>query len=464
MGRVEGSSLTPTANEVLRFMQAEVGYREGYNNDNKYAAWAGHMNHQPWCATFLEGCTNKIGKRDLIPDGQVFASCDALFTSFQKINRWSHLPAIGAIFFIGKPGYGSVIDGRNWDLYHTGIVYAWDDYNIYTIEGNTNNDGSSNGNGVYRRVRRRTDSTFYAYPKYPEGILSADPKWKDQNPKPAPVRPKSVDLNILHLSMQHGDSLAQQKKDANKLFDYAVDKQVAWITGTEAGPGSKGLPEALDEIGRKHGFAVYVPVENRDDAWIAVNKKIIQGRTERKYYPVLPGANKYKGATRKWGPKGVVRYSFANKALAGPEGMVTLLAGHYLPGGRRPGKASQHGGVNHYDENEKIAREFGKRAREFGKGSSVVFVGADVNMNDSKADQSQGDVFFGAPITTLGDELKYYPNTGHGPIDVMGTYDADGRVTARSLKVLDDKKMFLRGDHFLVHGIVRVELWTPGKK
>ena len=39
------------ADEVVAWLQAQVGYVEGRNNDNKYAARVGHPNHQPWCET-----------------------------------------------------------------------------------------------------------------------------------------------------------------------------------------------------------------------------------------------------------------------------------------------------------------------------------------------------------------------------------------------------------------------------
>jgi hypothetical protein len=46
---------------------------------------------------------------------------------------------------------------------------------ITTVEGNTNNNGSSEGNGVYIHTRRRTDPYVYGYgrPAY-DGVQSAD--------------------------------------------------------------------------------------------------------------------------------------------------------------------------------------------------------------------------------------------------------------------------------------------------
>lgn len=51
------------------------------------------------------------------------------------------------------PGDIFLLRGKGFHWYHTGLVIAVHEGSFETIEGNTNNDGSSNGNGVYRRVR-----------------------------------------------------------------------------------------------------------------------------------------------------------------------------------------------------------------------------------------------------------------------------------------------------------------------
>ncbi|WP_416972533.1 hypothetical protein [Streptomyces sp. 4F14] len=60
---------------------------------------------------------------------------------------------------------------------HTGIVIAYDDVHIWAVEANTNDNGSSEGDGVYIRKRRRSDAIVYGYglPAYAEGIYTADP-------------------------------------------------------------------------------------------------------------------------------------------------------------------------------------------------------------------------------------------------------------------------------------------------
>ncbi|WJN63042.1 endolysin [Streptomyces phage phiScoe3] len=176
--------------KILSLAEGEVGYHEGrsnghWNNKEKYAAevpglaWA---DYQAWCATFVSWLALKADLADQYPRT---ASCEAGVAWFKKRGRFSEYPAIGAQVFYG-PGGGT----------HTGIVVSFDGSTITTIEGNTNDNGSAEGDGVYRKVRqRKSDFVYgYGYPKFAEGIVSADPAYKGEAPKapskPAPAKPK----------------------------------------------------------------------------------------------------------------------------------------------------------------------------------------------------------------------------------------------------------------------------------
>jgi GH25 family lysozyme M1 (1,4-beta-N-acetylmuramidase) len=160
--------------KVIAIAKAEVGTREGrsnghWNNDQKYSnqvpglEWS---DFQPWCATFVSWVAMKAGAADLYPRT---ASCDAAGAWYKTRGRWSEYPAIGAQGLCGVPR----------DLSHTFIVTDYDDTYVYTVEGNTNLDGSREGNGVYarKRLRRSDDIIGYGYPAFPGGIKSADPAW-----------------------------------------------------------------------------------------------------------------------------------------------------------------------------------------------------------------------------------------------------------------------------------------------
>lgn len=159
------------AAQVIAVAKSQVGVREGYaeggwNNVTRYATevpgltWAQGLS---WCATFTSWVAMRAGTASLFPRT---ADCAAAVTWFSSRNRWSWFPALGAQVMYGSSGQD-----------HTGIVIAYDATHIWAVEANTNDNGSSEGDGVYIRKRRRSDAVVYGYglPAYAEGIYTADP-------------------------------------------------------------------------------------------------------------------------------------------------------------------------------------------------------------------------------------------------------------------------------------------------
>lgn len=150
-------------------LRDEKGYKEGRNNWTKFPpavpdlAWA---QNQPWCHTFASWGAVVLGGRNALP---VTASCTLGVAWFKARGRFTEYPVLGGLFYMGK--YGGD---------HVGVVYAYDTDWIYTIEGNTNTNGSANGDGVYERKRpRRGAGSPYGYgaPFFEDGTISADPRW-----------------------------------------------------------------------------------------------------------------------------------------------------------------------------------------------------------------------------------------------------------------------------------------------
>lgn len=170
-----------TAQRILQLATDQLGYREGqdqdgaWNNIEKYAGqvpgleWA---QGQPWCAVFTSWLALHAGVPTLYP---CTASCDSAVKWFKGESRFSEYPAIGAQVFFGAGG------GE-----HTGIVEAYDATTITTIEGNANDGHAPAGVGdaVIRTIHQRRDTYVYGYgyPKFPEGITSADPQYASQGP------------------------------------------------------------------------------------------------------------------------------------------------------------------------------------------------------------------------------------------------------------------------------------------
>lgn len=268
-------------------------------------------------------------------------------------------------------------------------------------------------------------------------------------PEPKEERPVTR-LHLMHASLQFSDSDRQQTQDIEKIFDRAARRKVAWITGTESGDGAAHQQDELLRVGAEAGYRMWVPGDRKKgsgsstDCWIAVRRDLIAGNWTRGYTPVLGGSKEYADTIdlppgKRWGPKGIVHVGFDTKDL----GPIRIAAAHYLTDSRRATSP-------YFKLNRILGTAIGEWAVEAGRGQALAFYGGDQNMADSRNDQPQGDTFFGQPLTSAWDELEKWQNTGHGNIDVIASYDRDGRVSAAYVRALNDEKFRLNTDHFLV--------------
>lgn len=165
--------MSTIADKVCSLAVAQIGYQEGksgahWDNHEKYAAavpglaWA---QDEPWCAVFTSWVYYHAGAIGLAP---TTASCDAAGQWYRAHHATFDYPAIGA----------QVLYGTRADYVHTGIVIGYDGAWMHAIEGNANNSGSREGDGVYslKHLRRSSYVSAYGYPLFPGGITSADPK------------------------------------------------------------------------------------------------------------------------------------------------------------------------------------------------------------------------------------------------------------------------------------------------
>jgi hypothetical protein len=237
-------------------------------------------------------------------------------------------------------------------------------------------------------------------------------------------------VHAMHCSMQFSDNTAQKKADAKKIFDRAGTRKVHWLTGTEAGLGaSADLRAALQSNADTHGYRFTV----QSDVWIAVRKDLItKSSWDQGWIKTLESST----GSQKFSDRGLIWVQFDSKEL----GTVSVGASHYMTHGRRPGD-------EYYQANIRHAQAIGRWGKEHGAGRKICFYGGDTNISDKEQ-----DVFRGAPFTTLADELKNHQSTGHGPIDVIASYDADKRVKGKYWRVLDDSEFKLNTDHWLCEG------------
>lgn len=259
-----------------------------------------------------------------------------------------------------------------------------------------------------------------------------------QEPKPAPPT-KVRRIRVGHASMQFSDTPEQMRQDVAAIFGRAKAKGLAWITGTEAGAGADTLDKLLREAAKAHGYRYFRP--RRTDAWIAVREDLITGGWRTHYKHVIDGK------ARKWAAKGAVGVTFNTAEL----GTITVLAAHYLTKGRPNAKDPAYG-VN-LAANQALAHAIDDLARASAKGSALAFYGGDQNIDDRR-----DDTFLGGGFVSIGDELRKWPNTGHGPIDVIARWRRDGRVKPVAWDVYPDSELKLHTDHYLIEATYDVRV------
>jgi len=136
--------------DIIEVAKTQLGYREGSNNDTKYGTWYGLPNN-PWCAMFVSWCARQAGvPKSVIPN----------------LSYVPHYSTNGA-FAIKKSGYTP----KSGDIFltksesHVGLVWYTEGSYFYTIEGNSNNNGSSEGTSVVSN-KRLISSYYFAVPNY----------------------------------------------------------------------------------------------------------------------------------------------------------------------------------------------------------------------------------------------------------------------------------------------------------
>lgn len=237
-------------------------------------------------------------------------------------------------------------------------------------------------------------------------------------------------LEVAHISMQFSDTDKQVESDAKKIFGRAASREQGWVTGTEA--WEQDHHDIMARAARLANFRF--AIGPGQDAWVAVNKDLMVPGTFDTYYSgtIVPGKK------HQYTNKGVFGVSFDTEKM----GQIAVNPNHFLTKGD-PSAPDPQRHVN-IPLNRELAREINRWGQKFGAGSGLAFSSGDFNILDRLA-----DVFLGsAKFTTCWDELGKWPNTGHGNIDAIASWNPDGRVSCDSADVLDDKEFPLFTDHW----------------
>ena len=184
--------------DIINVALSQVGYREGnysgdtggendgyYNNYTESNYWYHNYvstdmpiggSYAPWCATFVSWCAEMAGIPSSIIgrstcasrhsygfDVVFYAGGSTLYSSSDNDSRfmgYNYTPKKGDLFFT-----------RSWS--HVGLVVGVSGSYVITVEGNTNSDGSAEGDGVFRRTSRRITDLYFGVPDYEDSYLSS---------------------------------------------------------------------------------------------------------------------------------------------------------------------------------------------------------------------------------------------------------------------------------------------------
>lgn len=156
------------AREALQLHIRETGGNNRGPTVEAIQLYAEGSTHYAWCAAFCHLCLRfgfeAAGQKLPLSIG---ISCSSLVARAQKLNRVFELSGAGAGQFppgTPQPGDLLVLRGGPTHYRHVGLVVAAPraDGVVPTIEGNTNDAGSADGDGVYEKERRpkRTPCVF----------------------------------------------------------------------------------------------------------------------------------------------------------------------------------------------------------------------------------------------------------------------------------------------------------------
>ena len=251
----------------------------------------------------------------------------------------------------------------------------------------------------------------------------------------APKAANTLDVLIGHFSGQWSRTPEQWAHDAKKVFSQGYMA----VTGTEVGENPNY--RALARIAKAKGYKIKRFRSN----WVAVKISARKVGTFRWGYELVAKAAEVYGPGH---DSSFVWASFTHKTKG--VGKVSIIGSHYPTKGRPDGDAE-------YQKNLKwtklMAARIGSKAKELGKGEAIVFYGGDQNIVDK-----HNDMFFGQPLTSCWDDLKKWPSTGHGNIDVIARFNRDARVRCVGGRAFTDKQMFLWSDHHLIQARYRITL------
>jgi len=253
--------MSATVQQLLTWAAAQIKTVEKPLESNRqpYAARAGHANGQPWCATFLVAGW-KINGVPLVP-GTDTAFTPTMQNGFKNAGRLHTVPRpgdVGHVFYadLGRIGHVFFVEKVEGDF-------------VKTIEGNTNQDGSRTGVGVFRHRRRwRNGGNIRGFGRPMYGAAASRPTVKlshiveashsnaigPQGATSHPAEVRIVEAALLAEGLLSATFAKDGSFGTTTIAAYGQWQRRLGFTGKDA-DGIPGL-ETLTRLGSRHGFNV----------------------------------------------------------------------------------------------------------------------------------------------------------------------------------------------------------------
>lgn len=152
-GGIGSGGIEDTRSLILSIARSQIGVREATGKNDgfdveKYLATTGLGNGYAWCAAYVN-----------------WVYLHANINQPKSAQAWSPswFPAYRTYWSVGQIEYQTPQPGDVFGIYftakgriaHVGIIEAWQGHYAAAIEGNTNDAGSREGDGVYRKKRMK---------------------------------------------------------------------------------------------------------------------------------------------------------------------------------------------------------------------------------------------------------------------------------------------------------------------
>lgn len=159
---IKAKNLRGAIVEIAQKHLVQKAFEQQINGQNNSGPWVrSYMDGNEgeewyWCAGFVQTILDQASSffnknfKTLMP---LTYSCDTIAVTGQQKGLLIKNATIRNNPSLVKPGDIFLVQKSTNDWTHTGLITAVHEDVFETIEGNTNNDGSSNGNGVYARTR-----------------------------------------------------------------------------------------------------------------------------------------------------------------------------------------------------------------------------------------------------------------------------------------------------------------------